>query len=117
MLPGPRTLAGFFLRPMRTIRASDPPGIDLAGPSGDHSHPASAAPTAKDADVMQVRINGESRHLERSLALPELLDMLDLAGKRVAVEHNGVIVPRSRHAETQVSDGDELLIVQAIGGG
>lgn len=102
---------------MRTIHASDPLGIDLAGPSSDHSHPASATPTAKDADIMQVRINGESRHLEHSLALPELLDVLDLGGKRVAIEHNGVIVPRSRYAETQVHDGDELLIVQAIGGG
>src|SRR3546814_15062691 len=66
---------------------------------------------------MQVRINGESRHLEHSLSLPELLEFLDLGGKRVAVEHNGVIVPRSRHANTHVCDGDELLIVQAIGGG
>lgn len=66
---------------------------------------------------MQVCINGESRHLEQSLSLPDLLDVLGLTGKRVAIEHNGAIVPRSRHAETFVSDGDELLIVQAIGGG
>lgn len=66
---------------------------------------------------MQVRINGESRHLEHSLSLPELLEVLGLGGKRVAIELNGTIVPRSRHADTSVADGDELLIVQAIGGG
>lgn len=66
---------------------------------------------------MHVRINGESRPLEPACRLDALLESLDLGGKRVAVELNGEIVPRSRHAQTVLQDGDELLIVQAIGGG
>src|SRR3546814_14994931 len=93
-------------------------GIELHSPSGDHSPPARIAHLFPRIPIaMQVRINGESRHLEHSLSLPELLEFLDLGGKRVAVEHNGVIVPRSRHANTHVCYGDELLIVQDIGGG
>lgn len=66
---------------------------------------------------MHVRINGESRPLEPACRLDVLLESLDLGGRRVAVELNGEIVPRSRHAQTVLQDGDELLIVQAIGGG
>jgi len=46
-----------------------------------------------------------------------LLGDLELAGKRVAVERNGEIVPRSRYAVTQLADGDALEIVVAVGGG
>ncbi len=42
---------------------------------------------------------------------------LDLADKRVAVEHNGEIVPRSQHGNARVADGDQLEIVVAVGGG
>ncbi|HNQ75256.1 MAG TPA: sulfur carrier protein ThiS, partial [Pseudothauera hydrothermalis] len=38
-------------------------------------------------------------------------------GKRLAVERNGEIVPRARHAETVLADGDRLEIVVAVGGG
>jgi sulfur carrier protein len=66
---------------------------------------------------MQVTINGEARALTASRNIDELLAELQLGGKRVAVEVNGSIVPRSRHAATLLRDGDEILIVQAIGGG
>jgi len=46
-----------------------------------------------------------------------LLDRLALAGRKVAVEKNGEIVPRSAHGATLVDDGDELEIVVAVGGG
>lgn len=65
----------------------------------------------------QIRINGEPRPLARALNVDELLESLDLAGRRVAVEINGDIVPRSRHASVALQDGDDVLIVQAIGGG
>jgi sulfur carrier protein len=42
---------------------------------------------------------------------------LDLAGKRIAVEKNGEIVPRSQHGDARVVDGDQLEIVVAVGGG
>jgi sulfur carrier protein len=46
-----------------------------------------------------------------------LLEALALSGKRVAVEKNGEIVPRSRYADTRLADGDALEIVVAVGGG
>jgi sulfur carrier protein len=46
-----------------------------------------------------------------------LLSTLNLVGKKVAVERNGEIVPRSAHASTVLADGDQLEIVVAVGGG
>lgn len=66
---------------------------------------------------MNIRVNGEAHSLHGQTSLRELLVSLHLGDKRVAVELNGQIVPRSRHPETRIADGDELLIVQAIGGG
>ncbi len=40
-----------------------------------------------------------------------------MAGKRIAIEKNGEIVPRSQYGETQLRDGDRLEIVVAVGGG
>ena len=51
------------------------------------------------------------------MSIAELMVELDLAGKRVAVEQNGEIVPRSLHGEARVEDGDQLEIVVAVGGG
>ncbi len=42
---------------------------------------------------------------------------MHLEGKRIAVERNGEIVPKSRYAETMLVDGDTLEIVGAVGGG
>jgi sulfur carrier protein len=67
--------------------------------------------------VLQVTINGDPRRFERALAVNELIAELALAGKRIAVEKNGEIVPRSRYAETRLADGDRLEIVAAVGGG
>ena len=67
--------------------------------------------------MLEVTINGDSRQFGRALAVTELLDELALAGKRVAIERNGEIVPRSRYAETRLANGDQLEIVVAVGGG
>lgn len=67
--------------------------------------------------MMKIRINGEERALGGVVTLTDLIVELDLAGKRVAIEKNGEIVPRSRHGEERLSDGDELEIVVAVGGG
>jgi len=67
--------------------------------------------------VIQLCVNGESRRLGANASLSELLEQLELAGKRVAVEKNGEIVPRSRYAHTLLVDGDRLEIVVAVGGG
>jgi len=67
--------------------------------------------------MISIIVNGEARHLERPLNCAELLARLDLAGKRVALERNGEIVPRSRFAEQRLAEGDRLEIVVAVGGG
>ena len=67
--------------------------------------------------MISVTINGESRRFEAPLNCAELIDRLELKGKRVALERNGEIVPRSRHAEERLADGDRLEIVVAVGGG
>ncbi len=66
---------------------------------------------------MQVIINGEREVLDDGLTVSALLESRQLAGKRVAVERNGDIVPRGRHADTPLADGDRLEIVVAVGGG
>ena len=67
--------------------------------------------------MIAITINGESRRFPRPLNCQQLIDELKLAGKRVALERNGEIVPRSRFAEQELGDGDRLEIVVAVGGG
>ncbi len=65
---------------------------------------------------MQITLNGAVRRTE-ARTVAALVDELGLAGKRIAVERNGEIVPRSRYAETTLAEGDRLEIVGAVGGG
>jgi sulfur carrier protein len=67
--------------------------------------------------MIAITINGEPRRFPGSLNCQQLIDELELAGKRVALERNGEIVPRSRFGEQQLADGDQLEIVVAVGGG
>jgi sulfur carrier protein len=66
---------------------------------------------------MQINLNGEPRELPNSLTVAELLEQAGYAQRRVAVEVNRGIVPKSQHATHQLHDGDRVEIVQAIGGG
>ncbi len=65
---------------------------------------------------MQIEVNGKSETLE-PMCLAEYLAYADLVGKRIAVEHNGEIVPKSQFEHVELRDGDRLEIVHAIGGG
>jgi sulfur carrier protein len=67
--------------------------------------------------VIQLSVNGQVQRVETGADVARLLQMLELSGKRVAVERNGEIVPRSRYAGTPLADGDALEIVVAVGGG
>ncbi|NQD35742.1 sulfur carrier protein ThiS [Permianibacter sp. IMCC34836] len=66
---------------------------------------------------MQIVLNGQTHELEADLTVADLLSREQLAGKRVAVELNGDILPRSRHGEQRLQPGDRIEIVHAIGGG
>jgi len=66
---------------------------------------------------MELIINGEPRQFSTALTVAELVELLGYTGKRIAVERNGEIVPRSRHADAVLAGGDHLEIVVAVGGG
>lgn len=66
---------------------------------------------------MQITLNGAARELPAGLTVIGLIELLGYAGKRVAVERNGEIVPKSRHTDTALQDGDQIEIVAAVGGG
>jgi sulfur carrier protein len=67
--------------------------------------------------MIQVTVNGAPHRFEKAPDVHNLLARLELTGKKVAVERNGEIVPRSAHASTVLADGDQLEIVVAVGGG
>ena len=62
-------------------------------------------------------LNGEIQHLPEDMTVRELLVEMDLLGRKLAVERNGEVVPRSLHAETFLAEGDVVEIVTAVGGG
>ena len=66
---------------------------------------------------MNISLNGKTHSLADNSSLSSLIDALDLTGKRIAVEVNDELVPRSEHADYQLNEGDRVEIVQAIGGG
>jgi len=66
---------------------------------------------------MQIQLNGDPFVLDRPMTLTDLIEQLGLTGKRLAIELNLEIVPRSQHSDTVLAEGDRVEIVHAIGGG
>lgn len=66
---------------------------------------------------IRVVLNGAPREFPAPLTFDQLIDELALAGRRLAVERNGEIVPRSQFGQQMLADGDKLEIVVAVGGG
>ena len=62
-------------------------------------------------------MNGKVHRFAHPVNVRELLEQLQMAGRKVAVERNGEIVPKGLHSETMVDNGDQLEIVVAVGGG
>lgn len=67
--------------------------------------------------MISITVNGESRRFESPLTCAGLIAQLGFTGKRVALELNGNIVPRSAHAVQTIAEGDKIEIVVAVGGG
>lgn len=67
--------------------------------------------------MLEIKINGENRQFAEALTVTGLIDQLGYTGKRIAVERNGEIVPKSQHGSTMLAAGDQLEIVVAVGGG
>jgi len=66
---------------------------------------------------MRIQLNGEPFELPDNQSVADLLQRLDLAGRRVAVELNMDIVPRSQHDSTRLAEDDRVEVVHATGGG
>jgi len=66
---------------------------------------------------MNLTVNGSGRSIADGATIQTLLEMYDLADERVAVEHNGDIVPRATFATVRLADGDHLEVVRFVGGG
>ena len=66
---------------------------------------------------IRITLNGAPREFPAAPTFSELLSGLELAGKRLAVERNGEIVPRSTFGDARLADGDRIEVVIAVGGG
>lgn len=66
---------------------------------------------------MQVEVNGVAKTLSGPATVTGLLETLGLGTTLVAVERNGEIVPRAKHATTELAEGDKLEVVHFVGGG
>ena len=66
---------------------------------------------------MHILLNGTATELPGSPTAHELVERLQLSGKRIAMEVNGEILPRSRYGEHRFQEGDKVEVVHAIGGG
>ena len=62
-------------------------------------------------------VNGIFKEISLPLTVAGLIAQLGYTGKRIALERNGEIVPKSQHGSTQLASGDQLEIVVAVGGG
>ena len=66
---------------------------------------------------VRILVNGAPREFDRAPTVAQFLDQLELAGRRLAIERNGEIVPRSRFADEVLAEGDRIEVVVAVGGG
>jgi len=67
--------------------------------------------------MMNIVLNGQPHSVMQTCSVADLVQALGYADKRIAVERNGEIVPRSQHVDTPINEGDRLEIVVAVGGG
>ena len=66
---------------------------------------------------MQIILNGKTREIPDNSSLQGMLEEINVQNKRIAVEVNREIVPREKHSDYQLSNGDRIEIIHAVGGG
>lgn len=66
---------------------------------------------------MKIRVNGEPHSVDRGLVVKDLVMVLGLEGRRIAIEINGEILPPSLRGDYQLAPGDRVEIIEAVGGG
>ena len=80
--------------------------------------PGAAAIAARGYNgAMRIVLNGHDHAAAAGATVATLLEQLGLGGRKVAVEVNQEVVPRSRHGERVLAEGDRVEIIHAIGGG
>lgn len=67
--------------------------------------------------MARIKLNGESREIDDSLALSVLIEQLGLTGRKLAVLRNGEVVRKADHKSTVLAEGDTIDIVHMVGGG
>lgn len=67
--------------------------------------------------MIELIINGQPQQFKSTLNIQQLIVYLNLQNKRIAIERNGEIVPRSQFSDQELNDGDQLEVVIAVGGG
>jgi thiamine biosynthesis protein ThiS len=66
---------------------------------------------------MDISVNGEDRSFDEGLTIEGLLDLLGIERKGIAVELNREVVPKSRHSEVALREGDRVEVITMFGGG
>lgn len=69
------------------------------------------------SNTISIRLNGDTQQIAPGTTITQLLQLAGHGERRVAIERNGEIVPRSLHSSTELTGDDQIEIVQAIGGG
>jgi sulfur carrier protein len=76
------------------------------------SQPSQDAPS-----LLSIRVNGEARTLRAGSSVADLVGLLGLGGRKLAVAVNRDVVPRAQHAFHRLHEGDRVEILEAVGGG
>jgi thiamine biosynthesis protein ThiS len=67
--------------------------------------------------LIHIKLNGQDRDLDGPTTVADLVESLGLKPRFVAVERNRMLVPRGKHADTLLEEGDEIEVVTLVGGG
>jgi sulfur carrier protein len=78
---------------------------------------ACEAAGSRASAALAIRVNGETRRVPAGCRVSDLLDLLAIERRRVAVAVNREVVPRSAHASRTLAAGDRVEILEAVGGG
>lgn len=78
---------------------------------------ASVIANVSDSDSFQIVVNGSPRDVPSETRVRELLDLMGVGGRRVAVAVNRTVVPRSAYDTHLLAEGDRVEILEAVGGG
>ena len=66
---------------------------------------------------VSIRVNGEARTVQAGASVADLVEALGLGGRKLAIAVNRTVVPRTQYARHQLSEGDRVEILEAVGGG